>query len=159
MVSTCGARPTSLGPVGQIATPQRPSYTRPMTRRIVLVMIAAAIIAACAGLDPRPRGMVILYGRNAAPGDVWFGLLPAGDPPETVGFGSDIGVACLDGPSGTEVFAFDGDPSRGGQPGRAIGRVPGTAEPLVAWVDVAGDGSLTTGNGVPPWWSDDPQAC
>ena len=52
-----------------------------------------------------------------------------------------------------------GDPTTGGQPGRLLGRVPGDANELVMWVDVAGDGSLMTGNGVPAWWVGDPQAC
>jgi hypothetical protein len=29
----------------------------------------------------------------------------------------------------------------------------------VVWVDVAADGSVRTGNGVPDWWVGDPQVC
>ena len=84
---------------------------------------------------------------------------PTGDPPETVGFGADMGVACLTGPAGSDLVAYDGDPTAGGQPARLLGLVPGDANELVVWVDVAGDGSLTTGNGVPAWWVGDAQAC
>jgi hypothetical protein len=123
------------------------------------VFAGLLILSACAGFDPRPRGAVIIYGRNDAPGDAWFGLTAAGDPPETVGFGPDDGVACLTGPAGTEVVSIDGPPNQGGRPQRTIGRVPGAGNPLVVWVDVAGDGTFTTGSGVPAWWVGDPQVC
>ena len=87
----------------------------------------------------------------------WFGVTPKGDPPETVGFGPDIGVACLTGPAGSDLVAYDGDPHRRRYLGRLLGRVPGDANDLARWVDVAGDGTLTTGNGVPAWWVGDAQ--
>ena len=130
-----------------------------MIRRTIPLIVALMIVAACAGFDPRPQGRVTLYGRNEAPGLAWFGVMPIGDPPETVGFGADIGVACLTGPAGSELVSFDGSPSEGGRPQRMLGRVPGEANEPVMWVDVAGDGTFTAGNGAPPWWVGEDQAC
>jgi hypothetical protein len=123
-------------------------------------MIAMALLTliGCAAIDPRPKGSVIIYGRNDAPGIAWFGLAPA-DPTQSVGFGPDIGVACLAGAAGTEIVAFDADPAQGGRPGRSVGRVQGRVDPAVIWVDVAADGSITNGIGVPPWWTGDPNLC
>ena len=130
-----------------------------MIRPAIPLIAALMIVAACAGFDPRPQGNVTLYGRNEAPGSAWFGVVPLGDPPETVGFGGDLGVACLTGAAGSDLLSFDRAPSDGGQPLRVLGRVPGEGNALVMWVDVAADGTLTTGNGVPAWWVGDAQVC
>jgi hypothetical protein len=127
-------------------------------RRLLLLLLAAFVAAGCAGVDPLPKGSVIIYGRNEAPGIAWFGLLPS-DPRENVGFGPDIGVACLRGLPGTEIVSFAGDPKKAGQPTRSLGRVPGGQEPAVIWVDVAPDGTLSSGIGVPPWWPDAAHPC
>lgn len=128
-------------------------------RRTVQLVVVVLIVSGCAGFDPRPQGKVILYGRNEAPGLAWFGVVPMGDPPETVGFGSDMGVACLSGAAGSELLSFEGSPTAGGQPQRVLGRVPGEGNALVLWVDVAQDGTLTNGDGVPAWWPDAPIEC
>ena len=135
------------------------TYTQQVFRRAIALMVALMTLAACAGFDPRPHGRLTLYGRNEAPAMAWFGVTPIGDPPETVGFGADTGVACLTGAAGSDLVAYDGDPSDGGRPQRLLGRIPGEANALVMWVDVAADGTLTTGNGVPAWWVGDAQAC
>ena len=123
------------------------------------MLVATLLASGCAGFDPRPKGGVTLYGRNLAPGIAWFGVVPLADPPETVGFGSDTGVACLVGPAGSDVVAFDGDPGQGGQPNATVGRVSGGPDDLVMWVDVAADGSVTVGHGVPAGWVGDPDVC
>jgi hypothetical protein len=126
--------------------------------RWTVVAAALLLLVSCAALELRPRGSVTIYGRNDAPGIAWFGVAPA-DPTQSVGFGSDIGVACLVGPAGTEIVSFDADPAQGGRPDRSVGRVPGRADPSVIWVDVAADGTVTSGIGVPGWWTGDPQVC
>ena len=56
---------------------------------------------------------------------------------------------------------FDRSAEEGGHPVRTIGHAaPSGAEtPTVLWVDVAADGSVTNGDGVPDWWVDDPTEC
>ena len=127
-------------------------------RRSLLLLAAGLVVLGCAGLDPRPQGSVIIYGRNDAPGIAWFGLEPA-DPTQSVGFGRDVGVACLSGAAGTDLVSFDGNPGDGGQPKRSLARVPGNAEPAVMWVDVAADGTVTSGFGVPLWWTGEAHPC
>jgi hypothetical protein len=129
-----------------------------MRRSLSLIIVAGLVVMGCAGFDPRPKGSVIIYGRNDAPGIAWVGLASA-DPTQSVGFGSDIGVACLDGPAGTEIVSFDADPGQGGRPNQSVGRVQGGADPAVIWVDIAADGTVSSGFGVPPWWVGDPQVC
>jgi hypothetical protein len=126
-------------------------------RRSVAFVLAVIVLSGCAGLDPRPQGRVQLYGRTVAPDPAWIGLAP--DPAQTVGFGRDAGVACRTGPIGTEIVWFDGDPKDGGQAQRSLGRLAGGPDPTVIWVDVAADGSMTTGVGVPAWWVDEAPAC
>jgi hypothetical protein len=127
--------------------------------RWTVIAAALVLLLGCAAIDARPKGSAVIYGRNDAPEIAWFGLVPLSDPPETVGFGSDIGVACLVGPVGTEMVSFDTDPAQGGRPERSVGRVQGRVDPAVIWVDVAADGSVTSGIGVPPWWIGDPNVC
>jgi hypothetical protein len=127
----------------------------------VLAVLCAILVGGCSLIDdPRPQAAVTIYGQNDRAEDAWFGLVPLTDPPQTVGFGADSGVACLVGPVGTEIAWFDGSPGQGGQPVRAIGTVrPADGPPNVLWVSVAVDGTLTTGEGVPAWWVGDAQAC
>jgi hypothetical protein len=127
-------------------------------RRLLLALTAGLVVLGCSGLDPRPKGSVIIYGRNDAPGIAWFGVAPA-DPTQSVGFGPDFGVACLVGTVGTEIVSFDTEPGEGGQPERPVGRVRGGDDPAVIWVDVAADGAVTSGFGVPPWWTGDHHVC
>ena len=133
-------------------------YTAPVIARWTVVAAMLLTQIGCAAIDVRPTGTVILYGRAAPAADQWFGLVPLSDPPETVGFGSD-GVACLAGPAGQDVVWFKGQPGNGGGPRQVLGRVPGEGGPLVIWVEVAPDGSLRSGQGVPAWWQGDPQTC
>jgi hypothetical protein len=123
----------------------------------VVLVVLASVLAACADAD-RPGGTVVLYGRAAPADSSWFGLVPAGDPPQVVGFGAD-GVACLEGPPGSEVAWYDGAPGDGGRPKQLLGRIPADGRPLVLWVEVAADGTLGVGQGVPAWWVGDPQRC
>ena len=122
------------------------------------VVIVAVVSMGCGSLDIRQPSGVTIYGRAGPIDEGWFGLVPPGDPPEVVGFGSD-GVGCLDGPAGAQVAWYDGSPSDGGKPKQIIGRVPGDGGPLVLWVEIADDGTLDFGPGVPAWWAGDPQVC
>jgi hypothetical protein len=131
---------------------RRPSPT-------VFLVAAVLLVAACGFLPTGPRpGTVTLYGRAAPDGESWFGLVPPGDPPATIGFGAD-GVGCLDGPPGTQVAWYDGPPGGGGLPRQIIGRIPADGAPVVLSVEIMPDGRLLVGSGVPAWWVGDAQVC
>jgi len=94
---------------------------------------------------------VTLYGRNGLATDIWAAVNVAADPPITVGFHRlDVGVACWTAPTNATVVLLDHDPALGGA---SIVETVGTVtvgRPM--WLDVAGDGSVRAGVGVPGWW-------
>ncbi len=109
--------------------------------------------------DPPVEVPVALYGRNAAAGVAWFAVHPVTDPLLSVGFGPDIGVACWVAPTGSQVLMLDHAPGQG--PTNVVAVVgtiqaPPNAPRRHLWVDVARDGAVSAGGGVPPWWPDDP---
>lgn len=122
-------------------------------------LLTSAILVAACGLTNQlgPQATVTLYGRNAVPAEAWFVVRPISDPPESVGFGPDIGVACFEVSIGSEIVMTDRSPSEGGNVIRVIAPLDDQVETL--WVDVAADGSVTTGPGVPAWWVGDAQVC
>jgi hypothetical protein len=134
-----------------------------VTRRRIPLALSIAVtllsLSSCGLLPTGPRpGTVTIYGRAAPADQNWFGLVPPGDPPQAVGFGSD-GVVCLDGSPGTQVAWYDGAPGDGGAPKQIIGRIPADGAPLVLWVEIRPDRTLAFGQGVPEWWVGDPQLC
>ena len=126
--------------------------------RFGLILAAAFAVAGCALTNQLgPQATVTLYGRNAVPGDAWFLVRPISDPPDSVGFGKDIGVACFEVPVGSEIVMTDGVPGEGSSVVRVIAPIDDEVETL--WVDVAEGGNVTTGAGVPPWWTSEQLAC
>ena len=108
--------------------------------RLMGALMVAVLVAGC-GLLPTGQtpSTVTLYGRAAPERESWFGLVTAEDPPQVVG--------------------FDGAPGDGGVPRQIIGVLPADGSPLVLSVEVAANGSLLVGRGVPAWWEGDPQVC
>jgi hypothetical protein len=108
-----------------------------------------------------------LYVRNGGSQMTWFAMAPAGetklaDGTGAVGFNPhDMGVACL-GPLGGRTLAeLDRAPT--GSSTASIVRViddgtSGLSLPIV-WVDIAADGTMSEGHGVPDWWTSPPPAC
>jgi hypothetical protein len=97
---------------------------------------------------------VAIYGRNAVPVDAWFATQPT-DPLASVGFRRDAGVACWTVAAGSEVVMLDHSPSLG--PTNVLRVIAAVAAQPASkrqeiWVDVAADGSVVAGAGVPPWW-------
>ncbi|HEX2470246.1 MAG TPA: hypothetical protein VHK05_06625 [Candidatus Limnocylindrales bacterium] len=127
-------------------------------RGILVAAIAVVVGTGCGSLDFQRPGSVVIYGRAAPLDQSWFGLVPPGDPPSVVGFGSD-GVGCLDGSPGTQVAWYDGSPAQGGKPRQIIGRIPADGASLVLWVEIVDEGRLEFGQGVPDWWVGEPQTC
>jgi hypothetical protein len=134
----------------------------------ILVAVVALVIIGCDSSDPEPvlgpAVPVAVYARIAPPTLVWVAVSPLTDPPLEVGFnGADLGVACWSAPTGSQVVVLDGDPGKGSTHiVRAVGPVPAGPAPAggrALWLDVAADGSMTTGAGVPGWWVSGGGAC
>jgi hypothetical protein len=125
-------------------------------RRVGPLLIAMAM-AGCGSPEVTlgPVVPIALYGRNATPLEVWLAVQPVTDALQSVGFGQQIGVACWTGRAGSQIVLLDNSPGRG--PTNVIREIAtvvaaaGSARQEV-WVDVAADGSVTAGAGVPPWW-------
>jgi hypothetical protein len=129
---------------------------------VIVGVVLILLLAGCGSVERVvPQAAFTIYGHNNRARDAWFGLAPPGDPSQSVGFGADLGVACLHGPVGAAVVRFDGPPGQGGLPLQEVGTIVGEGPPgsNVFWVSVAANGSLTTGSGVPAWWVGDAQAC
>ena len=124
-------------------------------------LVVALSLTGC--VAPKPIDVpVAVYGRNATLGDAWFAALPLTDPLWSVGFGRDIGVACWLLPEGAQIVMLDHAPLHG--PTNVIHVVADvTVQPAQGrrefWVDVAKDGSMTAGSGLPPWWPPGGGAC
>ena len=129
-----------------------------MVKARIGLVAAAGLVVAC-GLTNQlgPQAKVTFFGRNGVAADAWFVVRPIADPPASVGFGRDMGVACWQVPIGSEIVMTDRSPSQGGNVIRVIAPIDKEVETL--WADVAADGSITTGDGVPAWWPDDPGVC
>jgi hypothetical protein len=130
---------------------------RSQVGRVLAVSIVAVAVAACGTLPTGRRpGTVTIYGRASPWG--WFGLVPPGDPPGIIGFGTD-GVGCLDGPPGTAVAWYEAEPAPDAAPTSILARIPADGSPLVLSVEIAADGQLIVGHGVPAWWTGEPYFC
>ncbi len=125
----------------------------------LLVAIALTLTGCGTPEDPPADVPIAIYGRNATASDVWFAVHPATDPLQSVGFGPDIGVACWVAPAGSQIVMLDHAPGRG--PTNVVAVVGTVLQARDSsrrqhWVDVARDGSLSSGEGIPPWWTGDP---
>jgi hypothetical protein len=107
-----------------------------------------------------PPTSLTLYIRSAAPTTRWFDVVPANATVGAVGATIPISVACLDVPLGGQAVMFDRPPQEAGAiPLRVIyQRVVAVGRPTL-WVDVAADGSVRQGTGMPAWWVGPTPAC
>ena len=131
-------------------------------RASILSAFLAFAIAGCGVFDDRSSS-IIVYGRNAREADAWFALMPGPASGGAVGFGRDIGVACLTGSATADLVWLSGSPTTGGSPVQVVSKVANAAAMEAGaiasvWVDVQPDGSLLSGDGVPAWWPDAPPA-
>lgn len=114
------------------------------------------LMAGCAGPQPSPRLVdVTLYARNAAPVMAWFAVVPTTQPLQSGGFGREMGYACWQAPAGSRVALLDHAPSDTNPAAavREVGTIQAPASgPAIVWVDVAADGRVSSGTGVPAWW-------
>lgn len=101
-----------------------------------------------------------LYVRTASPRTAWFALRPQSDSPVEQGYDGGLGVGCIPIPAGSQLVLFD-RPSHevGARPIRVIFTADDAKATPTLWVDVAPNGALSQGTGVPAWWSGPPQDC
>ena len=89
--------------------------TRRRIRAVAVGAVLLGLLGGCSFFEPlQSHSAVTIYGRNERAVESWFALVPLADPSEAVGFGAD-GVACLDGPVGSEIARFEGAPGAGGR--------------------------------------------
>jgi len=113
-------------------------------------------VAAPAG----PPTSLTLYVRTAAARTAWFGVVPASDMVGAVGATIPVLVACLDVPVDGQAVMFDRPPQDAGAITlRVIYHRAQASAPPTLWVDIASDGTVRQGTGVPPWWTTAPQGC
>lgn len=124
--------------------------------RLGLILVVAAI-AGCGApqVTLGPDVPISLYGRNATASELWLAVDPIAGQLQSVGFARQVGVACWTGPSGARIVLLDHSPGTG--PTNVIREIapvgikPGSSRQEV-WVDVAVDGTVSAGTGVPDWW-------
>jgi hypothetical protein len=139
-----------------------------MTRLVLVLaglgLFAAAITACGSGsFRPRPSGApVSLYMRNLTNAPAEFTMRPLGDPPIVFHIqGGATGGGCVRAPVGWELIHSEAGmpPDRAANLG-VLAREPvgdaGAARSLWILVTPAG---VTTGDGMPAWWSGPPQPC
>jgi hypothetical protein len=91
---------------------------------------------------------VVVYARNGSGSTAWLAVQVGATFAEGSGFVGGIGAACLEVPDGGTVVFVDRSLS---QPGvRAVKPLAGPGE--ARWVDIAADGTITEGEGIPDWW-------
>jgi hypothetical protein len=129
---------------------------------LLFAVVLAAIAGGCALTTTAPRTQAVtLYVQNEGSGLAWFAAEPQTDPPFGQGYPEGVGVGCQVLPMGAEIVRLSGRPQ---DPSVTVTQVidrligpPG--QPRILWVHIAGDGTATTGLGVPAWWVDPPMTC
>jgi hypothetical protein len=107
-----------------------------------------------------PATSLTLYVRSAAPTTRWFDVVPANATVGAVGATIPILVACLDVPLGGQAVMFDRPPQNAGAVMLRViyQRVVADGWPTL-WVDIATDGTVRQGTGMPSWWVGPPPPC
>jgi hypothetical protein len=102
----------------------------------------------------RPGAQLVLVVRSALPTVTWFNVLPPADPPQSVGFAAQSGVTCLAFPAGSYLAAVYRAPSEPGAREIATIAIADGAPTTIAGVGIMAAGTVTTGPGIPDWWTD-----
>jgi hypothetical protein len=107
-----------------------------------------------------PSTSLTFYVRNAATKTYWFDVIPASDTVGEVGATIPVLVACLNVPVDGQLVMFDRPPQDAGAITlRVIYHRAQASAPPTLWVDIASDGTVKQGTGVPAWWVGPPQGC
>jgi hypothetical protein len=118
--------------------------------------IAVQVAPSTASSDGRSSSLT-LYVRNPAASTAWFAI--AGTAVGATGF-NGIGVGCIDVDPGGRLVLLDRAPQDAdARVLRVLIQTTQANETPTLWVDIALDGAVSQGTGVPPWWVGDPQRC
>lgn len=117
-------------------------------------------------VDPRATqspGVVRAYVRNGGTVEAWVVVITLGViQPGGSGFPGDgyIGVGCMAVPDGSRLVLLDRSPTdAAAKATRTLYVGSATQEPASLWIDVARDGAIQVGTGMPGWWQGDPPPC
>jgi hypothetical protein len=107
-----------------------------------------------------PPTSLTLYVRSAAAKTLWFDVVPASDRVGAVGATIPVLAACLKVPIGGKAVMFDRPPQDAGAITLRViyQRVAASGWPTL-WVDIAADGTVRQGTGMPSWWSGPAPGC
>jgi hypothetical protein len=101
-----------------------------------------------------------IYVRNAQMNTAWIAVTSAGAVLAGQGYNSGKGVGCIDVPAGASLILLDRPPQDAGVRTIKVIFARGQANsPPTLWLDVDRDGAFSQGDGIPAWWSGDPQDC
>ena len=111
----------------------------------------------------QPPGGVRAYVRNGGTVETWVVVLTLGViQPGGGGFPGNgyIGVGCMDVPNASKLVLLDRSPTDAAATAtRTLYVGSATQEPASLWIDVARDGAVQVGGGMPGWWQGDPPPC
>lgn len=100
------------------------------------------------------------YVRNVSPRTAWFVVLPPGDPATQVGFDGGMGVGCSAFPAASQLVLLDRSPADpAARPVRVVLDAAEAGEAPTVWVDIADNGVVSQGQGIPAWWQGGPPRC
>ena len=128
---------------------------RPTLAPVALVLAVSVAIAACSSSPPGVK--VATYVRNGATTDVSLLVRPVpAQPMSILVAGGQQGADCDTIAAGSQLMLTGGKPTAQEPDGNRLVALIGAQDPGTVrsvWVDIAGDGTVTTGTGVPPWWT------
>jgi hypothetical protein len=100
-----------------------------------------------------------IYVRSAVQETAWFAVLAAGDLVGGQGY-NGIGVGCVDIEAGGQLVLLDRRPQDDGvQTLRTIYSRGQVGSLPTLWVDIGAGGAISQGQGIPVWWTSEPQGC
>lgn len=106
---------------------------------------------------------VVTYVRNGSAAEIGVVARPVAEPPVAMGFAAgQLGAGCNGMPGGSQLVVTDGGVDLADASGDRLVALIGaqqTGTAQVIWIDVAADGSVSSGSGLPAWWTGEAQAC
>jgi hypothetical protein len=127
---------------------------------------AVPTIEVLVGSSPNPNAgppVVTAFVRNAGSNETWIAVVvnrvvqPGGGGFDGNGY---VGVWCDPVPAGASLVVLDRSAVElGAQPRQLIYTATAGDDTVSRWIDVAKDGGITIGSGVPSWWVGGPPPC